>query len=101
MASTKSTIAITLTALAAGAALGILFAPDSGKGTRKKISKKSGDLRDKLVSMAKEGKGILKNMKNDAEELAGDAKDKAKQTKDRAKEAVHEAANGARAAAKS
>ena len=75
MASTKSTIAITLAALAAGAALGILFAPDPGKG-------------------------ILKSMKNDADELADDASNKVKQTKDRAKEAVHEVANGARAAAK-
>ena len=50
--------------------------------------------------MANEGKGILKSMKNDADELADDASNKVKQTKDRAKEAVHEVANGARAAAK-
>ena len=100
MASTKSTIAITLAALAAGAALGILFAPDSGKQTRKKISKKGGDIRDKLAAMANEGKGILKNMKNDAEELAAEAKSTAKHTKENAAEIVREAADRARAAAK-
>ena len=63
MASTKSTIAITLAALAAGAALGS-FCHDSGK-KHGEISKKRGDLRDKLSSMATK-KELPEEYENDA-----------------------------------
>ena len=43
----KAILAV-LAGVAAGAALGMLFAPDKGSGTRKKISKKGEDLADAL-----------------------------------------------------
>ena len=39
-----------LVAAAAGAVLGVLFAPDKGSETRKKISKKGSDLKDMFKS---------------------------------------------------
>jgi gas vesicle protein len=49
MGNTNSKIMIGfLAGAAAGALAGILFAPDKGKETRKKISKKTGDVADNL-----------------------------------------------------
>lgn len=39
-----------LVGAAAGAVLGLLYAPESGKGTRKKLAKKGGDLGDSVKS---------------------------------------------------
>lgn len=47
MTNGKSVLAV-LAGVAAGAAMGMLFAPDKGSDTRQKISKKSGDLADAL-----------------------------------------------------
>jgi gas vesicle protein len=44
----KNVILGALGGLVAGAVLGILFAPDKGVNTRKKISKKTGELKDNV-----------------------------------------------------
>jgi gas vesicle protein len=46
----KKWIAGILSAIAAGAILGVLLSPDSGKKTRKKILEKTDDLGDQLKS---------------------------------------------------
>ncbi len=97
--STKSTIAIALTALAAGAAIGLLLAPASGAETRKKLAKKGSDLKDRLADMLDEGGELIEKLKGDAKDLADKAKDTANTTKDRVKDAASEAASSARSTA--
>lgn len=67
-----------LAGIAAGAALGILFAPDKGSVTRKKISRKGEDsledLNDKIKALAKEVSNKFENIKGEANRLAGNGK---------------------------
>lgn len=74
----KSTVAIAITALAAGAALGILFAPDSGAATRKKIVKKGNDLRDRLTDLVGKGEELAEDLKKQANDVTEKAKNTAR-----------------------
>jgi len=66
---------------AAGAVLGILFAPDKGADTRKKISKKSADLTDTLKSKFNELidsiSEEIENAKNAADDALAEGNEKA------------------------
>jgi gas vesicle protein len=57
---------------AVGAALGILFAPESGKDTRKKLARKGTDLGDTVREKANEFGEVLKEK---FESIKSDAKD--------------------------
>lgn len=66
-------LAAVLLGAAAGAVLGILFAPDKGSETRKKISKKAGDINDTVREKINEmGEVIAQkydNIKSEANEI--------------------------------
>ncbi len=72
-----------LGAAAVGVALGILFAPDKGSVTRKKISSKGKDLKDSL-------KTNLNNLSEKANEVYSSLKGEVKEAKD---DFNHEIAN--------
>lgn len=95
--SNKSTLAIALAALAAGAALGVLLAPASGAETRKKLMRKGGELKDRLASMLEEGEELVAELKNKARgamdsasdtasSVAGSARDAAQTVRDKVKQ---------------
>lgn len=76
-------VAAVLAGVAVGAALGILFAPDKGSETRRKITKKSKDYVDDLGEKANEFmEGIteqLEAVKEDAVRITENGKHQAEQ----------------------
>lgn len=72
--STSKTLLGFVVGAAVGAALGILFAPDKGTETRRKITKQSNDLaddlKDKITDLVDGVKEKFSSMKSDAENVA-------------------------------
>ena len=80
----KKLIGGLLAGAAVGAVLGILFAPDKGTETRKKMAKKAEDMGDELKNKFTEVKETLKqkfeNIKTEAEDIMGQASSKEQKT---------------------
>jgi len=58
----------------AGAVLGILFAPDKGSETRKKIAKNTDSIIDQLNQKIEDGKSVLSNLRRKATDTAEEVK---------------------------
>ncbi len=63
--------------LVAGAALGVLFAPASGRDTRRKIGHKVSELKEDLVDNFEKGKEKFNSFKDDVARKASDLKERA------------------------
>lgn len=81
MASPTKVLLGVLAGIAAGAALGILFAPDKGSETRKKLAKSGTDLRDRLTEWGKNGIDKLEDVKDEAKAYTNRGMNKADELK--------------------
>ena len=79
--SAKRTLTIALASLAAGAVLGLLLAPASGKDSRKKIMKKATSAKDALDCLVEEATDRLSEIKRHAKEAQSHAHDMASEVR--------------------
>jgi gas vesicle protein len=84
MSRRSSTLLYFLAGAAAGAVLGILYAPDKGKNTREKLSQKLGLYREQLKEyidkLTKEhGQEVFTEAKTEGQKVINDAKVQAEQ----------------------
>jgi gas vesicle protein len=79
--SAKSTLTVALVSVAAGAVLGLLLAPSSGKDSRKKLMKKATSAKDVLECLVDEASERLAQIKRHAKEARSHAQDMASEAR--------------------
>ena len=78
--STKGNLTLLLSSLAAGAALGLLLAPNSGRETRRNLVRRGEAMRDKLSDLYDEGTQYMSRGRQQFADVADRAKDAVKST---------------------
>jgi gas vesicle protein len=72
-----------ITAAAAGAVIGLLFAPEEGNKMRKKIKKKTNSLASELIEALEKSKENAEKLKSKGEDYKDDLLESAQETKDK------------------
>ncbi len=88
MSDNSKIVVALLAGVAVGAALGILFAPESGSETRDKLSKALKDLGERIQGLTEEG---MDDLSETAEKVGSAVKSKMKKTQDTFNEAGNQA----------
>ncbi|MEY3677924.1 MAG: hypothetical protein RI924_65 [Bacteroidota bacterium] len=88
MSDNSKIVVALLAGVAVGAALGILFAPDSGSETRDKLSRSLKDLGERIQDLASDG---MEDLSETAEKVSNTVKSKIKKTQDTFNEAGNQA----------
>lgn len=82
MKSTSKILLGVITAAAAGAVIGMLFAPDKGNEIRSKVKRTANELADELLNAIRRGKSQYQDTKDDLRNKAYELKGKAQQKVD-------------------
>ena len=93
MSNTNKVLSALLIGAAAGAVLGILFAPDKGEETRERIAGSANDLADSLKEKLNEGKSLINDLAsriiNTSDYLSNKAQEEIKYANNKVKHAVN------------
>jgi gas vesicle protein len=82
MKNTSKILLGVISAAAAGAVIGMLFAPDKGDQIRSKVKKTANELADELLNAIRRGKSQYQDAKDEVRNKAYELKNKAQQKVD-------------------
>jgi gas vesicle protein len=92
--STKGNITLCLTSLAAGAAIGLLLAPASGRETRRNLARRGEEMKDKLNDLYEEGTQFVSKSRDQFRDVANNARNAGEDVADRIKNTAGSVSGG-------